>query len=111
MAMLNPMILAETLTLAVVEILRLFSDRGVNKAQLDALHDKLVSAVQADQGAMETFIRTELATQIESLRAETNARHEALRRDVRQLVLVLGVTAAIVGAAAAALVGWLVRGA
>ncbi len=109
--MLNPMILAETLTLAVVEILRLFSDRGVNKTQLDALHDKLVTAAQADQGALESFIRTELAAQIASLRAETSARHDALRRDVRRWVLALGVTAAIVSAAAAALVGWLVRGA
>lgn len=111
MARLNPMIVAETLTLAVLELLRLIADRGVAKNKLDELHDKLVSAVQADQSAMEAFIRAELAAQIESLRAESNARHEALRRDVRRWVLALGVIAVLAAAAAAALVGWLARGA
>ncbi len=109
MAKLNMMIVAETLTLAVVEVLRLISDRGLAKNKLDELHGKLLSAAQADQGALEAFFRAELAAQIESLRAEANARHEVLRRDMRRWVLTLGITAVVVSTAAAALAGWWAR--
>ena len=109
MAQIGPMIVAETLTLAVVEILRLFSERGLAKTKLDELQEKLLSAGKADQNALETFIRTELASQIVSFRAESAARHEALRRDVRRWVLTLGVAAIVIAAGSAALASWLVR--
>lgn len=109
MAKLKPMIVAETLSLAVLEILRMFSERGVSKNKLDDLHDKLVTAVQADQRTMETFLRGELAAQIDAFRAESSARHEALRREVRRLVVALGTIAILASVAAAGLVGWWIR--
>jgi negative regulator of sigma E activity len=109
MAKLNPMIVAETVTLAVVEILRLFADRGLSKGKLDELHQKLAGAVQADQRTMESFIRAELAAQIESLRAENHRRHVALRRDVRRWVVGLGLLTIAASVGSAALLGWMLR--
>src|SRR5262245_44794878 len=90
MVKLSPMIVAETLSLAVLEILRLFADRGLSKGKLDELHEKLITAVKTDQHGLESFIRTELTAQLDALRMETHARNERLRREVRRMLVVLG---------------------
>src|SRR5689334_10823752 len=109
MAKLSPMIVAETLSLAVLEILRLFADRGLSKGKLDELHDKLIHAVQTDQRGQEAFIRSELIAQIDILRADIHARNERLRREVRRMVMILGLLTIASSAGAAVLAVWLLR--
>ncbi|HEX7927612.1 MAG TPA: hypothetical protein VF678_08475 [bacterium] len=109
MAKLSPMIVAETLSLAVLEILRLFADRGLSKGKLDELHTKLIQAVQSDQRGLEAFIRSELIAQIDILRTDIHARNERLRREVRRMVIVLGLLTIASSVGAAALAVWLLR--
>lgn len=103
------MLVAETLSLAALEILRLFAERGMAKGKLEELHSKLLAAAQADQRALEAFIRSELSAQLEAMRAESAARQETLRRELRRLVLGLGAAAIAAAAAGAAMAAWLLR--
>lgn len=103
------MLVAETLSLAALEILRLFAERGIAKGKLEELHGKLAAAAQADQRALEAFIRGELAAQLAALRAESAARDQALRRELWRLVLGLGAAAVFAAGAGAALAAWLLR--
>ena len=103
------MVVAETVSIAVLELLRILADRGVSKKGMDELHDKLVSAVQTDQRALEEVLRTELQQQLNVLRADLIARQETLRRDIRRGMLALGVLVVVASAVAAALTVWWLR--
>jgi len=103
------MAIAEAVTLAVMEMLRLVSDRGGGNAKLDDLHKRIAAAAQEGQHAMEEFVRAELAMQIAALRAELDSRQNALRRYMRRLIVGLTLAVALIAGAVALGLAWYLR--